>query len=158
MYMTLEKVIDILNILPMKLCAFGLNELKKGWFPYYFNIKENQTNVGPYPDSKNYGHHFMGKKERSEYVLPCVILFLCFSVLLALRLPRLGEERANLSVFRMLDRFLLVRICRFLLPLDVWEGLRFISLRMFYSSITEKGVLQTKHALLRLFGLELSPK
>ena len=31
------------------------------------------------------------------YVLPCVILFLCFSVLLALRL--LGEERANLCVF-----------------------------------------------------------
>ena len=25
------------------------------------------------------------------YVLPCVILFLCFSVLLALRLPRLGS-------------------------------------------------------------------
>ena len=31
------------------------------------------------------------------YVLPCVILFLCFSVLLALRLPRFGEESANLS-------------------------------------------------------------
>ena len=26
------------------------------------------------------------------YVLPCVILFLCFSVLLALRLPRLGKR------------------------------------------------------------------
>ena len=26
------------------------------------------------------------------YVLPCVILFLCFSVLLALRLPRLGKS------------------------------------------------------------------
>ena len=26
------------------------------------------------------------------YVLPCVILFLCFSVLLALRLPRLGKK------------------------------------------------------------------
>ena len=26
------------------------------------------------------------------YVLPCVILFLCFSVPLALRLPRLGER------------------------------------------------------------------
>ena len=26
------------------------------------------------------------------YVLPCVILFLCFSVLLALRLPRVGRE------------------------------------------------------------------
>ena len=26
------------------------------------------------------------------YVLPCVILFLCFAVLLALRLPRLGKR------------------------------------------------------------------
>ena len=26
------------------------------------------------------------------YVLPCVILFLCFSVLLALQLPRLAKE------------------------------------------------------------------
>ena len=26
------------------------------------------------------------------YVLPCVIFFSCFSVLLALRLPRLGRE------------------------------------------------------------------
>ena len=26
------------------------------------------------------------------YVLPCVILFLCFSVLLAFRLPRLGKR------------------------------------------------------------------
>ena len=35
------------------------------------------------------------------YVLPCVILFLCFSVLLALRLyTSFGEERANLSAFR----------------------------------------------------------
>ena len=37
----------------------------------------------------------------------------------------LGEERANLSAFRMFDRFVLVWICRFPLPLDVWEGLRF---------------------------------
>ena len=35
------------------------------------------------------------------YVLPCVILFLRFSVLLALRVPRLGKrERAHLSAFR----------------------------------------------------------
>ena len=26
------------------------------------------------------------------YVFPCIILFLCFSVLLVLRLPRLGEK------------------------------------------------------------------
>ena len=28
------------------------------------------------------------------YVLPCVISFLCFSVLLALRLPRLGKRES----------------------------------------------------------------
>ena len=28
------------------------------------------------------------------YVLPCVILFLCFSVLLALRLPRFGKRES----------------------------------------------------------------
>ena len=38
----------------------------------------------------------------------------------------LGEERANISAFRMFDRFVLVWICRFPLPLDVWEGLRFV--------------------------------
>ena len=38
----------------------------------------------------------------------------------------LGEERANLSAFRVFDRFVLVWICRFPLPLDVWEGLRFV--------------------------------
>ena len=44
------------------------------------------------------------------YVFPCVILFLCFSVPLVLRLPRLslGEERANLSAFRTFVRSVLV--------------------------------------------------
>ena len=60
------------------------------------------------------------------YVSPCVILFLCFSVLLALRLTSLGEERANLSAFRAFVRFVLVWICRFPLPSSVWEGLRFV--------------------------------
>ena len=41
------------------------------------------------------------------YVFPCVFLFLCFSVLLILRLPRLGK-RANLSAFRTFVRFVLV--------------------------------------------------
>ena len=41
------------------------------------------------------------------YVLPCVILFLCCSVLLALRLPRLGIERANLSAFHTFVRLVL---------------------------------------------------
>ena len=60
------------------------------------------------------------------YVLPCVILFLCFSVLLALRLPSVGEERANLSAFCTFVRFVLVWICRFPFPLGAWEGLRFV--------------------------------
>ena len=33
------------------------------------------------------------------YVLPCVILFLCFSVLLALRLPRLGKGELIVVLF-----------------------------------------------------------
>ena len=38
------------------------------------------------------------------YVLPCVILFLCFSVLLALRLPRLGKRELFLLLFvRLFD-------------------------------------------------------
>ena len=55
------------------------------------------------------------------YVLPCVILFLCFFAITSL-----GEERANLRVFRTFVRFVLVWICRFPLPLGVWEGLRFV--------------------------------
>ena len=55
------------------------------------------------------------------YVLPCVILFLCFSVLLALRLPRLGKRELIL---------VLVWFCLFTLPVGVWEGLRFVNLAL----------------------------
>ena len=44
-----------------------------------------------------------------------------FSVLLVLRLPRLGKRELILVLF---IRFL--GFCRFLLPLGVWEGLRFV--------------------------------
>ena len=38
------------------------------------------------------------------YVLPCIILFLCFSVLLVLRLPRLGKRELILVFFvRLFD-------------------------------------------------------
>ena len=42
------------------------------------------------------------------YVFPCVILFLCFSVLFSIAITSLGEERANLSAFRTFVRFVLV--------------------------------------------------
>ena len=35
------------------------------------------------------------------YVLPCVILFLCFFSTFSIAITSLGEERANLSAFRM---------------------------------------------------------
>ena len=60
------------------------------------------------------------------YVFPCVILFLCFLSPFSIAITSLGEERANLSAFRTFVRFVLVQICRFLLPLGVWEGLRFV--------------------------------
>ena len=53
------------------------------------------------------------------YVLPCAILFLCFSVLFNIAITSLGEERANLSAFRTFVRFALVWFCLFPLPLSV---------------------------------------
>ena len=60
------------------------------------------------------------------YVFPCDILFLCFSVLLVLRLPHFGKRELILVLFVRLFDFVLVWICRFPLPLGVWEGLRFV--------------------------------
>ena len=60
------------------------------------------------------------------YVFPCVIFFLCFFSRFSIAITSLGEERANLSTFRTFVRFVLVWICRFPLPLGVWEGLRFV--------------------------------
>ena len=60
------------------------------------------------------------------YVFPCVILFLCFSVLLVLRLPRLGKRELILVLFVRLFGLCLFRFVGFLFLLGVWEGLRFV--------------------------------
>ena len=58
-----------------------------------------------------------------SFVCHFVFVFFCpFSI----AITSLGEERANLSDFRTFVRFVLVWICRFPLPLGVWEGLRFV--------------------------------
>ena len=44
----------------------------------------------------------------------------------SIAITSLGEERANLSAFRIFVRFVLVWVCRFPLPLWVWDGLRFV--------------------------------
>ena len=60
-----------------------------------------------------------------------VCLSVCHFVLVffspfSIAITSLGEERANLSAFRTSVRFVLFWICRFPLPLGVWEGLRFV--------------------------------
>ena len=50
------------------------------------------------------------------------MFFSPFSIAITL----LWEERANLGAFRTFVRVVLVWICRIPLPLDVWEGLRFV--------------------------------
>ena len=44
----------------------------------------------------------------------------------SIAITSLGEQRANLSAFHTFVRFVLVWICRFPLPLGVWEGLRIV--------------------------------
>ena len=48
-----------------------------------------------------------------------LVFFSPFSI----AITSLGKERANLSAFRTFVRFALIWICRFPLPLGVWEGL-----------------------------------
>ena len=60
-----------------------------------------------------------------------VCLSVCHFVLVffspfSIAITSIGEERANLSAFRTFVRFVLVWICRFPLPLGVWDGLRFV--------------------------------
>ena len=58
-----------------------------------------------------------------------VLVFLCFFFFfspLSIAITSLGTERTSLSAFCMFDGFVLVWICRFPLPLDVWEGLRLV--------------------------------
>ena len=86
--------------------------------------------------------------DRSKAVVPMLVLLfvalwfilrgdlflcltLCYFVLVffspfSIAITSLGEERANLSAFRTFVRFVLVWICRFPLPLGVWEGLWFV--------------------------------
>ena len=59
----------------------------------------------------------------------CLTLYhfvLVFFSPFSIAITSLGEERANLSAFCTFVRFVLVWICRFLLPLGVWVGLRFV--------------------------------
>ena len=65
------RFIDSLNFLQMPLKSFpktfGMSELKKGYFPHYFN-KECNKKLGTMPSKKHYGYNQMKPDERSKFL------------------------------------------------------------------------------------------
>ena len=76
MFMEIPKLsirfIDSLNFLQMPLKpfpkTFGMNELKKGYFPHYFNKECNKNYVGTIPSKKHYGYNQMKPDERAKFL------------------------------------------------------------------------------------------
>ena len=74
MYMSVEGIrfIDSLNFIATPLASFpktfGLKELKKGYFPHYFNKKHNQNYVGPLPNKKYFGYNQMRLSTRKNFL------------------------------------------------------------------------------------------
>ena len=66
------RFIDSLNFLQMPLKSFtktfGMNELKKGYFPHYFNKGCNKDYVGTIPSKKHYGYNQMKPDERFKFL------------------------------------------------------------------------------------------
>ena len=65
-------IIDSLNFLPLPLAdlpkAFGLTELKKGYFPHFFNKTANFGYVGPYPSHEMYGIDSFSSEKREDFL------------------------------------------------------------------------------------------
>ena len=101
--------------------TFSLGEIHMIIIPYTFH-----TSPCKYL-SKSYSLLLVVYSTRRFVVCLSVCHFvLVFFSPFSIAITSLGEERANLSAFRTFVRFVLVWICRFSLPLRVWEGLRFV--------------------------------
>ena len=65
------RFIDSLNFIPMALAnfpkTFGLDELRKGYFPHLFNKRENQNYIGPIPCEPYYTPNSMSPKNRKAF-------------------------------------------------------------------------------------------
>ena len=65
------RFLDSLNFLTMKLESFpktfGIKELKKGFYPYWFNSTENMDYVGEMPERKLFTPNKMSVKKRKEF-------------------------------------------------------------------------------------------
>ena len=66
------KFIDSLNFFPMPLSdfpsMFGLTDLKKGFFPHFFNTTPNQNYVGYMPDIHYFDPDGMSPKQKAEFL------------------------------------------------------------------------------------------
>ena len=76
--------------------------------------------------ASKFANYFSNWKELSYPNLTEYVINFCFSVLLALRLPRLGKRELILVLFVGLLDLPLFGFCLFSLPLGVCEGLRFV--------------------------------
>lgn len=65
------RIVDSFNFLPMGLsklpATFGLTELKKGYFPHFFNTPDNQTYVGRLPAAEFYNPDAMSPSDRQKF-------------------------------------------------------------------------------------------
>ena len=66
------KLLDSVNFLPMPLAAlpksFGLNEMKKGYFPHFYNtFEQKEPNLPHLPDRKFYDPDHMRASQRDEF-------------------------------------------------------------------------------------------
>lgn len=66
------RFVDSLNFLTMPLASFpktfGLKELKKGFFPHFFNTPENWDYKGKIPPLRYFGYNSMSPKKRKELI------------------------------------------------------------------------------------------
>jgi hypothetical protein len=73
MYMKVKSIrfIDSLNHIAQGLATFpktfGLTEMKKGYFPYMFNIAENQNYIGKIPDKKFFNPENMSSEKYYDF-------------------------------------------------------------------------------------------
>ena len=85
------------------------------------------------------------------YVLPCVILFLCFFSPFSIAITLLGEERANLSAFLRLFDLCLFRFVGFLFLLVSGKGCGFWLWHSLDFSLTFFCYIRTIHGSIRIF-------
>lgn len=66
------RVIDSFNFLPMRLAnlpkTFGIQEIKKGYFPHLFNSPENQSYKGELPSKNYFSPDTMSSEDRTKFL------------------------------------------------------------------------------------------